>query len=187
MANDIELHSRVALVDGADNVYANAMAGTEGWVRARKTDDHGFRLVKIEWDKDHWRFNGQSDGWTFESHFKVIGPPLLPDEDEEYEQPEVVSLQEAPPSDDQMERYIDALTDAMDAASESEAFLTIVVRRIPNPDNPAEHMYVPQIFTNATSREGAMLLDIQLAECASQSYEDMILQLMERLRDENGK
>jgi hypothetical protein len=201
--NDIPLHSRVALIDGADNVYTFALAGTEGWIRERKIDDLGYDLVKIEWDKDHWRYNGQPDGWTFETHFKAIGPPEVPaektedkqeDDEKEENEPQMeivpvgeISLTDAPPADHQIEVYIDTLTEAMDAASESEAFLMIAVRRVPNPENPRETMYVPQIFTTSTTQEGALLLDIQLAECASTSYEEMVFQLIEQLKKHDGR
>jgi hypothetical protein len=196
--DEIPLHSRVALIDGADSVYTFALSGTEGWVRGRKVDDFGYDLVKVEWDKEHWRYNGQPDGWTFESHFKIIGPPEIPattEEEEEVEQGEQsqeesigeLTLHEAPPADHQIEVYIDTLTEAMDAASESEAFLMIAVRRVPNPENPTETMYVPQIFSTATTKEGALLLDIQLAECASTSYEEMVFQLIEQLKKNDGR
>lgn len=190
--SDIELHSRVALVDGADNVYAYALSGTEGWVREQKTDDHGFDMVKIEWDKDHWRYNGQPDGWTFASHFKVVGPPQMPKEQiEPQEEAELVSITEddesisftsAPASEEQMERYMSSLEDAMEAASESEGFLMIAIRKVPNPENPQEIAYIPAIIMNATSQQAALLLDIQLAECASSSYEEMVMQLIEQLK-----
>src|SRR5205807_2608624 len=123
--------------------------------------------------------------------FKTIGPPEEPEAKEESEE-EVeegqegkemvpigeISLTDAPPADHQVEVYIDTLTEAMDSASESEAFLMIAVRRVPNPENPRETMYVPQIFTTSTSTEGALLLDIQLAECASTSYEEMVFHHM---------
>lgn len=185
---EIPTHSRVALADGAESVYLFALAGSEGWVRDKKTDDDGYELVRIEWDKDHWRFNGQPDGWTFASHFKTIGPPEPP-KPEPVENAidsaavEIGNISLEAPADHQVEAYIDTLTEAVDAASESEAFLMIAVRRVPNPQNPAETMFVPEIFTTATSKEGALLLDIQLAECASTSYEEMVFNLIEQLKN----
>lgn len=189
----IPVHSRVALKDGADSVYLFALAGTEGWVRDHKEDEHGYELVKIEWDKEHWRYNGQSDGWTYQNHFKVIGPPSFPKEQTEpieEEQLEALLAEElgegveidASPSDEQLAVYVDTLAEATEAASESEAFLMIAVRRVPNPENPRETVFLPQIFTTSTSKEGALLLDIQLAECASTSYEEMVISLIEQLK-----
>jgi hypothetical protein len=187
----ITQHSRVALIDGADSVYVFALAGSEGWVRDHKKDDDGYELVLVEWDKEHWRYNGQPDGWTFESHFKVIGPPEPPAPVEKESEKNLVHIGdidlEPPAADHQVEAYIDTLTEAVDAASESEAFLMIAVRRVPNPQNPHETMFVPEIFSTATSKEGALLLDIQLAECASTSYEEMVFNLIEQLRNNDGR
>lgn len=183
--SDFPLHARVALVDGADDVYAFALAGTEGWVREVKVDEYGFDMIRVEWDKDHWRYNGQPDGWTFESHFKQVGDPQPP-EIEEFEEEDIepgdITFTEPAASEAQIEQYIEMLSEAMDAASDSEAFFMIAVRRIPNPDNPQELMFVPQIFMDSTSREGGLLLEIQLAECAANSYEEMVQQLIDQLR-----
>lgn len=183
----LPLNSRVALKDGADNVYVYALAGTEGWVRGFKTDDEGFELVKIEWDKAHWRYNGQPDGWTFADHFYVVGPPSPPQakEEEQTEEPKVeVKLPEMPASEDEMDQYMETLTEAMDAASESEGFIVLTIRRMPNPDNPAEIMFIPGLFTHSVSKEAGMLLDIQLAEAASTSYQELIFQMMQAIRSD---
>lgn len=182
---DIPLHSRVALKDGADSVYAFALPGSQGWVRDHKKDEDEFPLVFVEWDKDHWRFNNQPDGWTFASHFKIVGDPELPTDPVEALTMPVVDLSLVPPSDEQVEDYIEALTEAMDAASESEGFMILTVRRMPNPENPSEHIFMPQIYTHSVSQEASLLLDIQLAECAASNYEEMIATIIERLR-QNG-
>ena len=186
MIEMIPLNSRVALKPGADEVYALAVAGTEGWVREHKVDDAGFEMVKVEWDKDHWRYNGQPDGWTFAEHFKIVGPPEVAepkvDEPEAEEPQEELIAQHTNLSDEEIESYIDELGEAMDAASEGEAFMTITIRKIPDPENPGVTMYVPSIFQGSTSKEAAMLLDIQLAECASASYQEMVFQLLNAMR-----
>jgi hypothetical protein len=194
----IDLHSRVALKDGADSVYAFALAGTEGWVREVKEDEHGFEMVKVEWDKDHWRYNGQPDGWTFASHFKVVGPPEEPalEEEEEAplppgiefiaETPDEISMNTAPASEEQVDRYMEAISEAMEAASESEGFMMIAIRRVPDPENPGVTNYIPTIIMSALSQQAALLLDIQLAECASSSYEEMVMQLIEQLKRQSN-
>jgi len=176
----IPLHSRIALNPGAEDLYQLAVAGTEGWVRGHKVDDAGFEMVKVEWDKDHWRYNGQPDGWTFATHFKIIGPPSEPKEPEVEEHQELAQMAEF--SDEEVEEYIDQLSEAMEAASEGEAFMTITIRKLPNPENPNETIYLPSIFQGATSKEAGMLLDIQLAECASASYQEMVFQLLNAMR-----
>lgn len=183
------LHARVALRPGADTVYLMAVAGTEGWVRDHKVDNDGFEMVKIEWDKAHWRYNGQPDGWTYAEHFKVIGPPqpeAPPAREEPTPEPEDEVIAKLPDSsDDEVESYIDELSEAMEAASEGEAFMMITVKKAPHPENPNETVYMPSIFQANTSKEAAMLLDIQLAECASASYQEMVFQLLNAMRKDD--
>src|SRR3954469_9770081 len=173
------LHTRVALKDGADNVYLLALAGTEGWVRGHREDDDGFRMVAIEWDKEHWRYNGQPDGWSFADHFKAIGPPESPQEAPEMSEDE---LPEPRPLDDDVDEYIEQISQAMEAASESDGFFMLAIRRMPNPSNPRETLFVPQVFTEALTQEAEVLLDVQLMECANASYQQVALNLLERLK-----
>src|SRR3954466_5189582 len=58
--------------DGQDALYAFACAGSEGWVRNLDHDKLGYPMVYIEWDKDHWAYNGEPDRWAFEAHFDKV-------------------------------------------------------------------------------------------------------------------
>src|SRR5690349_24834514 len=58
--------------NGEDALYAFACAGSEGWVRKLDHDSMGYPMVFIEWDKDHWAYNGEPDKWAFEAHFDKI-------------------------------------------------------------------------------------------------------------------
>ncbi len=46
--------------------------GNEGWVRDIKYDQWGLPIIQIEWDKNHWTYNGAPDGWTFPDHFDKV-------------------------------------------------------------------------------------------------------------------
>lgn len=185
----VPLHSRVALKDGADQVYIYALAGTEGWVRGTKEDPDGFELFRIEWDKDHWRYNGQPDGWTFAEHFKVIGPPdpkteqePEPDEDPELEDVEMGAANE----EGDLDAFMEALSEAFDSASEGEGFLVLSIRRMQHPEVPTETAFVPQLFKHAVTKEADMLLDVQLAELASTNYQEMVLGLLQAMKGTMG-
>lgn len=193
---EIPIGSRVALRNGVDDVYLYALVGSEGWVREAKVDDDGFELVYVQWDEDHWRFNNQPNGWTFASHFDIKELPKeeIPEEPKEVIEPVSVNEMEVDlpaflaqltaPKDgeeDPMDEYMEELTDAMDAASASEGFLMLTIKRIPNPENPNEVMFVPSVFSHTLSEEAHVLLDIQLAECASISYQEMMQNLMQVL------
>lgn len=190
--SETPLHSRVALKDGKDQVYVYALAGTEGWVRGTKEDSDGFPLFKIEWDKEHWRYNGQPDGWTFAEHFKVIGPPdpraVDDEEDEDEEVDEDVEMQDDPVSKEEaLEAYMETLSEAFDAASEAEGFVVFTIRRVPNPEKPEEVAFVPTMFLHAASKEANMLLDVAVADAAATNYQEMILNLMQSIKPEGAE
>jgi hypothetical protein len=178
----IPVGSRVSLKDGMERVYTFAVAGTEGWVRERKEDSDGFPLVRIEWDKEHWRYNGQPDGWTFEDHFRLIDVPApTPEVEPEPAEGLLAQLQPDERAWGAVDGYVDDLSDAMDAASEGEGFFMIVIRQRQNDKDPNEVMYFPTIFDNALTEEARCVLDAQLAECASTNYQFMVASLMEAL------
>jgi hypothetical protein len=58
--------------DGQDALYAFACAGSEGWVRKLDHDKLGYPMIFVEWDKDHWAYNGEPDKWVMEAHFDKI-------------------------------------------------------------------------------------------------------------------
>lgn len=172
----IPLGSRVALKDGMDSVYLFALPQAEGWVRDRKTDGDGFDLVFVEWDKDHWRYNGQKDGWTFQEHFDVKERA-----EEKAEQPDLEELlaqiQAVPrdPSDDEAEEFFDELSEAFDHAAEGEGYFIIVIRR--KQTDEGEVLY-PEIFAGTLSDEAGLLMDAQVAQIASASYQEMMVKLV---------
>lgn len=68
-----QVDTRVKLREGVDPGLYNGFSrvGNEGWIRKRKRDKYGYPQVLIEWDKDHWAYNGQEDGWTWEGQFEA--------------------------------------------------------------------------------------------------------------------
>lgn len=115
MTDELSPSSYVELQPEYEAVYQRARAGSRGWIRDRRTDDYGFDEAFIEWDKDHFLYNGEPDGWTFANHFISI--------EEQPDAPQRVSLEE------QIERYVEEITEAFDRAAESDAFFLITMRR----------------------------------------------------------
>lgn len=138
MTNQLPEGTYVELKDGCDEVYVLAWAGSRGTITAHDTDEHGFDRVYIEWDKDHWRYNGELDGWTFASHFEPVDPvdtapkelPKGPDLMEAPEDPEAMMMG-APPvwEGEHMETYIDSMMHSFDRAAESDGFVLITMKR----------------------------------------------------------
>ena len=118
MMEDIDIGVTVELLPGFDEVYRAATAGSRGSIKGIKEDDMGFLLVNIEWDKGHWTYAGQNDGWTFANHFAVVAENEL-----------ICGSDEDPQAKDQ---YIEAIMDAFDEASESQGFLLVALKE-PDP------------------------------------------------------
>jgi len=99
-------NTRVRLREGVDPGFYGGYSrvGSEGWVRRRKKDKYGYPQVLIEWDKDHWAYNGQEDCWTWEGHFEAV------DETQETQMPEQDDKPQ-PTSDDEFKAHIQAIAE----------------------------------------------------------------------------
>src|SRR4051812_35148617 len=86
----------VELKAGPDDLYQNATAGSRGYVKQSREDEHGFDMIYVEWDKTDWRYNGQPDGWLFESHFDIVP------EDDSFGEPNIDTFIKPGPSSDIM-------------------------------------------------------------------------------------
>lgn len=75
-------NTRVRLREGVDSGFYGGFSrvGCEGWVRRRKLDRYGYPQILVEWDKDHWAYNGQEDCWTWEGHFEAVGDISMPEQ-----------------------------------------------------------------------------------------------------------
>ncbi len=77
----LPLNSRVRLRDGIDPALYNGFTctGNEGWIRNQRDDEAGYSHVLIEWDHDHWAYNGAPNCWTWEDHFDLVEEPKMPE------------------------------------------------------------------------------------------------------------
>src|SRR5256885_1869865 len=66
--------ARVRLKDDVNTqMYGEfSRSGNEGWIRKHKEDKYGYQHVWIQWDPDHWAYNGAPNGWTWEDHFEIV-------------------------------------------------------------------------------------------------------------------
>jgi hypothetical protein len=85
------INTRVKLREGVDPGLYNGFSrvGNEGWIRKRKRDKYGYPQVLIEWDKDHWAYNGQEDGWTWEGQFEAVEENKMDDPTQQNNQEEI--------------------------------------------------------------------------------------------------
>lgn len=146
MDSNLKIGERVELLPGREDVYDQVFPASPGVVSGLRKDEYGYPQVYVIWDKDHWRYNGEPDMWTFASHFRpiegaereLIGPEV-------HEVPSSVPDREAfIPTEEQeemMESYMDTLIAAADKASESDAFFFICLKHDEEGHNGLEMLH----------------------------------------------
>jgi hypothetical protein len=185
------VNSRVRIKDSVTHMYQNARAYGEAVVTRHKHDEFGYPLIFVEWDKDHWAYSGEKDGWTLEAHFD----PLEDDEEmensdelvkaladlvakfQEKEEPEVKELAKDPkdPRDDRGMTYDQVLNDAMDDARDAEAFIVLVAK--PESFNESEFA-VPHVYVHSKRKDAALFLNAVMADVAAQTYAELVLSMI---------
>src|SRR3954467_7623226 len=126
---ELPINGHVELIDKFAELYPRSPAGARGWIRSSRLDEYGL-LLYIEWDKAHWRYGGEPDGWASESHFRLVqDEPIHRLIHEEVEEPD---SEEDPICEDCGERhppgtideaYLEMLVRAQQSAMDGEAFL----------------------------------------------------------------
>lgn len=172
--------------DGQDYPYKWAGAGSEGWVRRLDTDNVGFPVVYIEWDKDHWAFNGEPDQWTLEDHFDPV-EEIMPENSEDL----VKAFAEFVASREQGEgsssstkdtRYAEAFAQGKKFALNAEAFLLIAVE-VDRKDADAP-VFNPMVFQSYKDDEAGLILESQLSVLSSNAFQQLAV---EQIRRNRGK
>lgn len=183
---------RVRLV--RDALYPLAPVGMEGWVRDLQYDNLGYPMIFIQWDKDHWAYNGEGDEWTMEAHFESVEGEKMHEDDmdplerllreigqgqnEDAEIPQdqrtdgltiknIMDMTEWPTR----EEYQEMLKRATDNAMGDEAFLFITIRR-------EEGNLVPILTNVYLNAESAILLEAQLSRIGALAHSDLASQLI---------
>lgn len=171
--SDLRLDTLVELLGQYAEVYPTSVTGARGWVRAKRELRQTDPQIYIEWDKAHWRFRGEPDGWTFEHHFRVVSdtPEIDPDG------PSITSVIEGAEERVGYERcpdcgqihgeegdYLDALMQAHEATLNADAFLIIAL--IPS-EGDGRTTYTPEIYAHGLNRSAERLLESQMVHLAS--------------------
>lgn len=181
------LNQRVRLRgNGEDSLYSLAAAGSEGWVRAQKYDPLGYPLVQIEWDRNHWTYNGEADKWTFESHFDPIEEKSMSDLDPEKIAQAVVaaltqqqsgqtptSAPEAPkalPStpDEILADLAESFKCVEGGEHKPHAYVLIALNKVD------EGVYDPHVHSKALSAEASHVLQLYLAKLGFLAHQDLV-------------
>lgn len=196
----------VRLKDGCDDVYEWAPVGSQGRVKEVNYDSLGYPMAFVEWDKDHWAYNGEKDGWAFQSHFEPVGESMA--ENDEIEDkiaglsPEDATklfavlksmgliddisddIEEGDPEPEDTEAYHQLVTSAAAEAEESDAFITMVIKRVEVEGVPS---LVPVIFSQSKTQEGLLALEAQMSVLSMHAHQHLINQELLRIRDDKGE
>jgi hypothetical protein len=141
----IPINAIVELKGEAEDLYREATSPARARVKRFRVDEYGYDKVYVEWDKDHWRSQGESDRWTYASHFDVVS---LPDdsylEQDKYEE------------EDSTDKLKGALEAASKIACYGEGFVMITLER-----DPEGELY-PKVIVSSTSDEAESLFEEEI-------------------------
>lgn len=191
-----EEDTRVRLKDIDLGFYGElACVGNEGWVRKNDRDKFGLPKVYVEWDKNHWTYNGVPDGWTFQDHFelaeveKVSDPKIdafarlmgefaqrFTELNAEKSAPEPQPAPTEPvvtatASDDEFAQGVASIVREMQGA---QAIVVLGVTREDHPNVP-KGLLRPFVYKLARTPEAELVTDAQMARVAAESYFDLVV------------
>lgn len=182
----IKIGSKVALLPGREAVYEKAVAGSQGTIVAKKPDKDGFRMVYIEWDRDHWRYSGQDDQWTYEEHFKPIdqnGIFAALDDPQGFASQVLERAKDRGKDEEEMEEFIERLDEVVNLLSDSEGFIVLTARRETHPQHPDKSFVVPYVYGAFLNDPIMALLESQMVQLAAVANQELAQKLLRRYQE----
>jgi hypothetical protein len=179
-------NQRVRLkLNGVDNIYAKAYAGSEGWIRDQRHDDLGYPIVFIEWDKNHWTYNGEADKWTLEAHFDPIEESKMAEEQPQFDPNQFAAMMgqfaqwmadqqqdkksndpapgDAPSQEENArEHYRLAWDEAKKIADNASSFLLLTVHK------GQDGSWTPIVVSEAVDSDAALIAEMQVSRLAAE-------------------
>lgn len=191
---------RVRLRDGVDpGLYGGfSRVGNEGWIRKRRRDKYGYPQVFLEWDKDHWAYNGQQDCWTWEGQFEAVEENGMADGSNQEDQIREITehfvkaifstlgtgSQDAPAdepeeqeSEGDGEKWEDLIAQAQSSLSKAPAYLLVVLEHADAPNAPP--MIIPRVFHGAKDADHALIVQSQLAHLVASFQDSTIASILD--------
>ncbi len=203
-----KINTRVRLREGVDPAFFNGYSrvGNEGWIRRRKRDRYGYPEVLVEWDKDHWAYNGQPDCWSMEGQFEAAEENDVSQLDPNQNRNEqvrdltekfitalfgtlgVTEEAQAPEEEQQIDsaQWEALAAGASDAVQNAPAYIVIALEYLQKEDAPP--MIIPRVFHAAKEPEYKLIMQSQLAHVlASMQDETIAGVLQQRVSDDSEK
>lgn len=195
MTDPLKLDTLVELIDQYSDVYPVSPTGALGWVRARREMPKSDPEVYIEWDKQHWRYHGEFDGWTFEHHFRPATDVTDVTEaasalsnmghilDRANEQ---LDSERCPTCgglhDDDDDEFLTTLMEAQDAALGSDGYF--VVTLTPREANGMT-FYQPDMFSHTLNATAKGMIEAQLVHIAAQLFANNMMDRVNEIDDDD--
>jgi hypothetical protein len=196
---------RLRLKDTVDsNFYGGyACVGNEAIVKRREKDNYDLPKIYVEWDKNHWTYNGAPDCWTFEDHFELVKGIDMPDENLDSDQIKQLReiLERIDPSDrdekreqsfssdfqsnqesDRDEQYNEAIQTALAMLEECEAFVVVGVTRQEHPEAP-KGVLIPTAISFAKTPEGELLAMSGATQFGAKAHQELTLKAITALSE----
>jgi hypothetical protein len=162
-------------------------------------------MVYIEWDKDHWAYNGEPDRWAFESHFDPVEDKKMPDSSDftpedwaDYQAFQAFrAMQKAEGKEDSKpepkpepgpgdsldpERYEARVNAAIEMLREGNAFIVITVDR--EESEGSTPAFAQNVLTGYKSPEAGLLAELQLSRLGTVAFQSLTFEALQKLISE---
>lgn len=194
-------NTRVRLKPGDFSEFYGGQAtiGSEGVITRHQSDKFGLPMVYIEWDKDHWAWNGALDQWTMPDHFEIV-EEAKPEMDNKEKTEKVhqlatdfadalMSVVAGPSTEPESPSFTEedsgaaterdiAIQNAIEALKESEAFVLVGMKRESHPQAP-DGMLRPYQIPFSLSSEAAVLVSAHMGALAAKSHQTLALRTLD--------
>lgn len=178
MEDSLTLGMLVELKDQYSNVYPTSPTGARAWVRRRREDPGVDPEIYVEWDKTHWRYHGERDGWTFAHHFQPVGANEIFDHEQLdaadfiKEAERRLDAERCPDCGEihgDADDYLATLAAGSEAALQGEAFLMITLG---GEARDGVTLYQPRVWARALNDTAREMIEAQIVDLASQLLQD---------------
>lgn len=187
-SQQIDVGARVELLPGKEAVYERAVAGAQAIVEAVKTDKDGFQMIKVSWDRRHWRYSGEPDQWTYLEHFKQVENKTIfeaRDNPRKFAQQMLERAERQGLNDEQINDYLEYLNEAITILSESEGFIILTAREEVTPDGTGQ-VLVPYVMGSFLSKRTSALLESKVMTMAAMMGQEMAEKIIDQsMEDED--
>jgi hypothetical protein len=185
---------RVRIKDDVTHMYQMARVYNEAIVKKITHDHLGYPAIYVEWDRDHWAYSGEEDGWVLEAHFDLVEEDM-PDNNEEFIQGLADLLNQwqsnrepdkTPALDPRSDKpyddsYEGLLAAAEKDAREGEAFIVIVAK---TERSGGVELIAPRVYMDNKTSDAGLVCEAAMADLVAHSYARLISRVA---KDENGQ